>query len=163
MNEQLGQIEKLTSQAVQEVFESMVSMQMSCEAPLAPGGDPGGQIIGAVGFIGEANGVICLGAGLGFVKVITSRMLGIPESEVNEEDMVNDAIGELSNMVAGYVKSHLFDGGRRCTLTIPSIVRGQGLSVASPSNVERAILGFQNGDHHMVAEILLKSPKEGNI
>jgi hypothetical protein len=59
-------------------------------------------------------------------------------------------------MVGGYVKSRLCDGGMSCTLTIPSIVRGQELSIGGLANVKQKIVGFRNGEHHFLAELLIK-------
>jgi chemotaxis protein CheX len=156
MTNQIEQIDQLTRNAVKEVFQSMLSMEVNPEpsSPLTP--DPDGQIIGSVGFIGEATGIIYLYAGMGFARVITGRLLGISESEVDPGEMVTDAIGELSNMVVGYVKSRLCDGGLACTLTIPSVVRGQQLSVEGSAQVIRRVIGFRNCRHHLLAEVLLK-------
>lgn len=159
MNDDIEQVEKMTGNAVKEVFQSMVSMELTSEAPNMPVNDPEGQIIGSVGFIGETSGVICIYMGDSLAKNATSRMLGISEGEVDEEGMVNDAVGELSNMVAGYVKSRLCDRGWHCVLTIPSIVRGRQLSVdSSAPNITRKILGFRSDKHHMIAELLIKQP-----
>jgi chemotaxis protein CheX len=160
MNNQIEQIDRLTREAVKEVFQSMLSMEVNPEppSPLAP--DPAGQIIGSVGFIGEATGIIYLYAGMGFARVITSRMLGLDEPEVDPGEMVTDAIGELSNMVAGYVKSRLCNGGLPCTLTIPSVVRGQELSVEGSAQVIRRVIGFRNCKYHLLAEVMLKSSPE---
>lgn len=146
----------MTREAVKEVFQSMLSMEVNPEPPNPLTADPDGQIIGSVGFIGDATGIICLYAGAGFARVITSRLLGIPEEEVDAEEMVPDAIGELSNMVAGYVKSRLCDRGLPCTLTIPSVVRGQQLSVECSGQVTTRAIGFHNCKHHLLAEVLLK-------
>src|SRR5258708_4493332 len=124
MSDRLAYVEKLTHQAVREVFQSMLSMELVDEPPSPLAAEPAGQIIGSVGFIGQATGVIYLYAGASFAKVITGRMLGIAAHAIDSDDMVNDAIGELSNMVAGFVKSRLCDNGWPCTLTIPSIFRG---------------------------------------
>jgi len=156
MTKQMELVEKLTKDAVKEVFEGMLSMKAEVEPPGALAQDAGGQIAGSVGFIGEANGVIYLYAGVSFARVITSRMLGISEAEVDSDDMVNDAVGELSNMVVGYVKSRLCDAGWPCTLTIPSIVRGQQLTVESLAQVTRRVVGFRSGTHQFFAEMLIK-------
>ena len=159
MNDELEQVQKLTGNAMREVFQSMVSMELTPEEPSMPANDPEGQIIGSVGFIGETSGVICIYMGDSFAKNATSRMLGISESEVDEEGMVNDAVGEISNMVAGYVKSRLCDRGWHCVLTIPSIVRGRQLSVdSSAPNITRKVLGFRNDKFHLMTELLLKQP-----
>jgi chemotaxis protein CheX len=156
MSKQTEQIEAWTRQAVPEVLRAMASMELTSVPPAPFPLDADGQIIGSVGFTGEATGIIYLYAGMSFAKVITGNMLGIEPSEVEPGEMVNDAIGELSNMVVGYVKSRLCDTGLNCTLTIPSVVRGQQLSVEGSSSVARRILGFHNCEHQLVAEILVK-------
>jgi chemotaxis protein CheX len=159
MEKQIEQIDQLTREAVKEVFQSMLSMEVSPEAASPLEADPAGQIIGSVGFIGEATGIIYLYAGIGFARVITGRLLGITEAEVDTGEMVTDAIGELSNMVAGYVKSRLCNDGLPCVLTIPSVVRGQQLSVEGSAQVRRRVIGFRNCTHHLLAEVLLKDSK----
>jgi chemotaxis protein CheX len=157
MNEQIEQIDRLTREAIKEVFKSMLSMEMSAEPPSPLTHDPAGQIIGSVGFIGEATGIIYLYAGIGFARVITGRLLDIAEAEVDPGEMVTDAMGELSNMVAGYVKSRLCNSGFICTLTIPSVVRGQQLSVEGSAQVTRRVIGFCNCKYHLLAEVLFKN------
>jgi len=159
MSEQLEQIDALTQLAVRRVFQSMISMEMTAVPPEPLPPAPETQIIASVGFIGEATGVVYLYVDVGFATTIACRMLGITEAEVDDEEMVNDAMGELSNMVVGYVKSHLQDGGLSCTLTIPSIVRGQQLSVQGSSHITKRVIGFRGGDRHLLAEILLKEPQ----
>jgi chemotaxis protein CheX len=124
-------------------------------APLAPA--DGGQIISSVGFIGQATGVIYLNANVSFAKCIASRMLGLDEAEVDGGEMINDVFGELGNVVVGSVKSRLCDLGWSCTLTIPSIVRGNELSVEAVTDATRIVLGFRAGDQRLIAEVLIKN------
>ena len=63
MNKQMEQIDQLTREAVKEVFETMLSMEVNPEAPTPLTPDPAGQIIGSVGFIGDATGIIYLYVG----------------------------------------------------------------------------------------------------
>ena len=154
-------LEEFTRQAVREVFQSMVSMDVIAERQ-SPITDTEGQIVGSVGFVGDINGVIYLYSGNCFARLATSKMLGISVAEVDNEEMVNDAWGELTNMVAGCVKKRLVRDGRPCALTIPSIVRGQQLSVEGPADVTRKIIGFREGEHHFLAELLLKDPSKEN-
>ena len=149
-------IEQLARTAVVDVFRSMVSTELSAAPPLPLAPDPDGQIAGSVGFIGQASGLIYLYVGVGFAKAITGRMLGIPEPDITEDEMVNDAIGELSNMVGGYVKSHLCDDGWTCTLTIPSVVRGRELSIERVPRLTRKIIGFKENDRRLLVELLMK-------
>jgi chemotaxis protein CheX len=156
MTKQIERIEELTRKAVPEVFQVMLSMDLNEEDAVSTQMDSVEQIVGSVGFTGEATGIVYLYAGLDFAKVITSRMLGIEVAEVDQDEMVNDAFGELSNMVVGHVKSRLCDAGLPCTLTIPSIVRGQHLRVKGSAQVERRIIGFRNQENRLLAEVLVK-------
>lgn len=160
MNKQMEQIDQLTRDAIKEVFQSMLSMDVNPEAPSPLAPDPEGQIIGSVGFIGDATGIICLYAGLGFARVITGKLLGIPDNEVDSGEMVSDAMGELSNMVVGYVKSRLCNSGLPCVLTIPSVVRGQELSMEGAGDLTRRVIGFRDCQYHLLAEVMLKDSKQ---
>src|SRR3954467_9915202 len=117
------EIEELTKEAVQRVFQTMLSMEISTDE-WPPDGIPV-EMISAVGFIGRATGSVYLCADAALARTIASQMLGLSESEIESDEMVNDVMGEVSNMIVGQVKSHLCDHGHSCTLTIPSIVRGQ--------------------------------------
>lgn len=152
----IDEIQALAQDTVREVFQTMLSMSMTPHPPLPLPPDPQGQIVSSVGFIGQVTGAIYLYTRISFAKVMTSRMLGIEEDEVDTGEMINDALGELTNMVVGGVKSHLCDRGLSCTLTIPSIVRGQQLSVEKSSQVATRLIGFAYGNHHLLAEIFVK-------
>jgi chemotaxis protein CheX len=152
----IDQIEVMTREAVQQVFSGMLSMDLKEEPAGSLPADAKGQVAGSVGFVGKGSGVIYLYAGATSAVTLASRMLGIPEAEIEGDEMVNDVVGELTNMVCGSVKSKLCDGGWPCKLTIPSVVRARELSVGGVAHVQRRVLGFHNGEHHVLAEILLK-------
>ena len=147
---------ELTGQSVVNVFNQMLAMSLlrDGEDPLAP--DSSGQIVGSVGFAGQANGIVYLYSGFGFARIVTSQMLGLNEADGIEDEMVKDAIGELSNMVVGNIKSHLCDAGWECTLTIPSILRGSQIAISGTGNSKKKILGFRNQDHRMLAHVVIK-------
>lgn len=148
-------VEGFTREAVRDVFRQMLAMEVMDDEPSPLAAQPGGQIIGSVGFIGQATGIVYLFAGVGLARFITGAMLGLAETEV-DDDMVNDAFGELSNMVVGSVKSQLCDHGWLCELTIPSIVRGNELQVESVAHGKKTIFGFRLGEHRLLVEITIK-------
>jgi len=156
MNQTMQLLEELTSEAVPRVFQDLLSIELHPDATPRVMDDPAAQIIGSVGFIGDTTGIIYLYASMEFARQITGTMLGISEAEVEGEEMVADAIGELSNIVVGSVKSRLCDSGKHCTLTIPSVVCGRHLTVEAASNIHQKILGFHNSHHYLRAELLLK-------
>src|SRR6202012_1426446 len=85
-------------------------------------------IAASVGFVGDVSGIVYIYLKAPLAQVLASRLLGIPEAEADDDELTGDAIGELSNMIVGAAKSRLCDLGLACTLTIPSIIRGKGLS-----------------------------------
>ena len=72
------------------------------------------------------------------------------------DDAVNDAIGELTNMIVGSFKNGLCDAGYSCKLTIPSILRGRNFCIEPIGSAERNVYSFDCGGHRLVADILMK-------
>lgn len=117
------------------------------------------QVVGTVGFIGDANGLIYLYLDLGFARLCTCHLLGMTEAELDEagDEVINDAIGELTNMTVGGFKNGLCDAGYPCKLTIPSILRGTNFSIEPISSAVRHVYYFDCAEHRVVADILMKS------
>jgi len=114
-------------------------------------------VAGSVGFVGDVNGIVYVYVLASFARTLASRMLAMPEAEIEGEEMVNDVIGEMTNMVVGAVKSRLCDSGASCKLTIPSIVRGVGLHADPTGSSERRLLSFATNGEHILVEFLMKS------
>lgn len=155
------------NRAVSDVFKTMLGRvpSFSAQEPLRgdePLPSPEGhrpQVVGTVGFIGDINGLIYLHLDLGFARICTCHLLGMTEAELDEagDEVINDAIGELTNMTVGGFKNGLCDAGYPCKLTIPSILRGSNFSIEPISSAVRHIYYFDCAEHRVVADILMKS------
>ena len=119
----------------------------------------GPQVVGTVGFIGEINGLIYLYFDHGFARLCTCHLLGFTEAELDEagDEVINDAIGELTNMSVGSFKNALCDAGFGCKLTIPSIIRGSNFSVEPVTTAQRFVYRFECSGHRVVTDILVKA------
>ena len=115
-------------------------------------------VVGTVGFIGEVNGLIYLYLEEPFARLCTCQLLGMSEKELegSGDEVINDAIGELTNMTVGGFKNGLCDAGYPCKLTIPSILRGRNFSIEPISDSQRFIYTFETEGQRLVADILLK-------
>lgn len=148
--------------AVQSVFRTMMGQEATfvSQVPAEPTTIPlmPSQIIGSVGFIGGANGLIYLCLSEDFAKIASSRILGMTASEVEMHgtEVVHDAIGEITNMTVGGFKNTLCDLGFPCKLTLPAIVRGNNLSIASIKSAQRYVYHFDCSGHQIVADIQIK-------
>ena len=149
-------IEQLIGTAVGEVFGTMLNLPVAPEPKDTPIQNGEAHVASSVGFIGRLTGVVFLYSTNTFAKRMTGRLLGLEQHEVEGDEMVNDAMGELANMVVGNIKSRLSDRGMPCVLTIPSIVRGQHLSIEPVSSTQRRVFSFRSVDNQRVVELLLK-------
>jgi chemotaxis protein CheX len=160
-------IREYINRAVTDVFQTMVSLAPTIaeqiESPngravqVAESSRP--QVVGTVGFVGECNGLVYLHLDLALARDCTSRLLGMTEAELDEagDEVVNDAVGELTNMTVGGFKNALSDAGFPCKLTIPSILRGTNFSIEPIGSVARNVYYFACGAHRLVADVLMKS------
>jgi len=149
--------------AVQSVFKTMMGTEAKFVAQVSA--EPStialtpSQIIGSVGFIGAANGLIYLCMSEDFAKIASSRILGMSAAEVEAHgnEVIHDAIGEITNMTVGGFKNTLCDLGFPCKLTLPAIVRGNNLSIASIKAATRHVFHFDCLGHRIVADIQIKA------
>ncbi len=163
-----AQFERMVSNSVSSVFHTMLDLKvdlcgtssMDCNGvpvdyiPVTARGES--LVVGNVGFVGRITGMVYLYMTYHFATRLASRMLGMTEQEVESEDMVNDVIGEISNMVVGQFKNQLDQEGYACRLTIPSILRGSNFVVEPVRSAERQVFYFKCGEDDLAYDILMK-------
>ncbi len=101
-------------------------------------------VVGAVGFIGDINGLIYLHLESEFAKLVTCKLVGLSPEEIESEgdEVVNDAIGELTNMIAGAAKAQL--AKYELSISLPNVIAGHKYVMHSPSDVQPMILSFNS-------------------
>lgn len=149
-------LEHLVSSAVTEVMTTMMSFKVNPTADPINFSNGEGHLASAVGFIGKTTGVVYLYTSDNFARMMTCRLLGLDPSDISDNEMVNDAMGEMANMVVGHIKSRLVDRGMACVLTIPSIVRGTSFSIEPVSTAERRVYFFDCDQNRLGVEVMLK-------
>jgi chemotaxis protein CheX len=162
-------IREYITRAVSDVFKTMLGrvpafvgstqQPTGSAAPVTPNSDRQLYVVGTVGFIGEVNGLIYLYLEEPFARLCTCQLLGMTDAELQAagDEVINDAIGELTNMTVGGFKNGLCDAGYPCKLTIPSILRGSNFSIEPISSATRHTYNFDSAGHKVVADILLKA------
>jgi chemotaxis protein CheX len=152
----IDDLDELVRTAVREVFDTMLNFALEPLPPDSsmPTNEP--HVAGAVGFIGRLSGVVYFYASARFAHEITSALLGLTEADAASDEMINDATGEITNMIVGHIKSRLADRGIPCALTIPSIVRGSHFTIETVSSTTRRLCAFRCRGHQIATEILLK-------
>jgi len=105
-----------------------------------------GDVTGVIGLTGEARGTISVSFSEKSILAIVSNMFGEEMKELNEE--INDAVGELSNMISGQARKILEELGRTLHGAIPSVIMGKNhtLTHMTTSPVIAIPFSTDNGD-----------------
>jgi chemotaxis protein CheX len=127
--------------ATQEIFSTMVMMDVTAEAPgQLPPSPLTESISGVVGLAGTHKGALAIHLPYPVAMAITGSFLGMEVTEINGD--VEDAVGELANMLGGNVKAILSEKGRDIDLGLPTTVSGREYDFQPTREVDRILLPF---------------------
>jgi len=113
--------------ATREVFALM--LQSSLEAAPQPLGENGFDITAIVGLAGCASGAVSLRCTLASAALMAGKMLGVSPAEAGLK--VQDAVGEVCNMIAGNFKNKIAGMGDGCLLSVPTVITGADYNLHS--------------------------------
>ena len=105
--------------AVSEVFETM--LERSCDPLDGEVDTVEDKIVARIQFTGAVDGECLLYASQATASVTAEVLLGTVSEP--HDPMVDDAIGELCNMIAGGWKSKLASPDSNCTISTPAVTR----------------------------------------
>jgi chemotaxis protein CheX len=142
-------------ESTQEVFEMMVFQPLGSQTPIE--GEalrPRSNVVGTVAFAGERSGVVAFYSTTATAQAITGFMLGIPADEVNGE--MPDAIGEITNMIAGTFRTKMAATGSRWAISIPTVTIGSDFYTKYVSDVRRVLCPFTMSEgNEIFVELIL--------
>jgi len=143
-----------------EVFETMIFMALEeIEGQMWEMGDV--TLLGTITFKGSLEGCLSICCGMNCARTIAANMLGMePDEEISEDD-VNDAVGEVANMVMGAVKARIQDEVRNVEVSIPSVVQGMELSNSLGERaVERVINASLEAERNIRFSLLYREKND---
>lgn len=115
--------------SLQSVMQTMVHSK--CEPGPMKTVSEGAHLYGissVIGFSGELTGALTFSTSPASAYKILERMTGMEATEPDE--FVRDAIGEISNMVAGYGKRELEN--HQLKIGLPQVLVGEGIILYTP-------------------------------
>ena len=140
--------------ATKEVFSTMVMMDVMDTSPVQePVTRFHFSITGMVGLAGTYTGIHSIHCPIPFAMKITSNMLGMDVDEVGED--VNDALGEIANMLGGYVKQLLSKGGLDISLSIPTVISGEEYTINAMTDSDCVVIPFTFEDARFLVGLKL--------
>lgn len=150
------QLTKALTKDVQEIFSSMVGVENIMYLP--PQMDLTSHftncLTAMVGLAGSHSGLVSIHVPWPLALSFTSLMLGMEVTEIDDD--VNDAMGEIANMIAGSFKQHLSKGGKDIQLSTPSVVNGSDYTVTSAGDVENITLKFATDKEWFIVSLSLE-------
>ncbi|HHD64371.1 MAG TPA: chemotaxis protein CheX [Desulfobulbaceae bacterium] len=128
--------------ATVEIFTGMVMMEINQAGdPFVELGPMKNSITGMIGLAGTHKGMLAVHFPNALALAITTSFLGMDVEEMNED--VQDAIGEIANMLGGNVKTILSDKGYDIQLSLPSTISGEEYTFMSEHDLDQIIIPFK--------------------
>ncbi|PCJ21626.1 MAG: chemotaxis protein CheX [Gammaproteobacteria bacterium] len=140
-------------EATASVLETMVGISVEPQGNVALklNCGPLGAITGIIPLESDANrGSFAISFSEPAILGITHRLLGDEVTEI--DDSVVDAVGELTNMVAGGAKAKLVDNGFDFDLTRPKVIQGD-VDILHPYEGPTIFLMFDTSVGDLALEI----------
>lgn len=145
----------IITEAVIDIFSSMVLLDVAIIEAGPSGPMEGPMISGMIGLAGDLQGTVLIHLPAPVAIAITNAFLGLEINAVDDD--VKDAIGELTNMVAGGIKFLIPGKDQDIELAIPSVVCGQSYSCEATGRFERTSVLFELESGSFVVETQIKA------
>jgi chemotaxis protein CheX len=110
-----------------------------------------GDVTGVIGWTGAMKGCLTISFSEGAILHIVSSLFGEPCTAINKD--VQDAVGELSNMISGDARRALESQGYVFQSSLPTVVVGQGLRITHMIKRPSTVAPFTvAGEHEFCVE-----------
>jgi chemotaxis protein CheX len=133
---------EVLEKATCEVFEMMLGTSLGNATEKSP--HVATDFTAMVGLAGSLCGVMGLRTSSESARRMAAKMLG--SDEVDTSGNVQDAFGEVCNMIAGSFKAKIAGLADGCALSVPTVISGKDYALYSLANGERyeVIFSFED-------------------
>ncbi len=110
-----------------------------------------GDVSGIVGLTGDANGTLSVSFSEESILSIVSNILKEEKTELNDE--IKDAVGEITNMIAGQARLGLDDLGRSLISAIPTVIMGKNHTITHITTYPVTAVPFESDSGEFAIEV----------
>jgi chemotaxis protein CheX len=143
--------------ATVEVFATMLGCELKRGAlSLNQNFQPAHEISGIIGLSGKASGTVVVSVGQDVAIAATEVMLGNRPDSVTTD--VIDAVGELTNMIAGRAKAMLEQ--LEMNLALPTVITGQNHTIRFGSGAKTICVPYSCAWGELTVEVGLVDAEE---
>ncbi len=144
--------------AAEEIMDTVAMMKLKRgKLELKDNSTVAYDVSGIIGITGEAVGSIALSFPRKTAIKAVSNFIG--EEVISIDADTTDAIGELTNMVAGRAKKIFSEAGIKLKISTPNVVVGKNHTIVSPKNAPSIVIPFESDAGQMAMQVSLMSAK----
>ncbi len=110
-----------------------------------------GDVSAVIGLLGDVSGTVSVSFEETCVLPLVSSMLGEEIKEMNNE--INDAVGEITNMISGQARLALEELGRSLRAAIPIVIAGKNHSITHMTNYPVIAIPFSTKNGKFTIEV----------
>ncbi|MCM0082562.1 chemotaxis protein CheX [Geomonas sp. Red32] len=140
---------------VAEIFTTMIGVEITSSEVAETATQFKESVSAMVGFAGGYNGMISLNTPRSLALHFASQMLGMGEDECEGE--MDDAMGEIANMIGGSFKHQFVKDGHEVRLSTPSVIRGDEYHMTVGTLPGGLTLRFETGAGHFTVSVYLEN------
>ena len=142
-----------------DVFGTLVGTRLAAGTPLDGDGlRPQSNVVGQIGFGGSSSGLVVFYTTFAGARAITGALLGMPPADEPSTPDVADAIGEITNMIAGSFRTRMAAQGDVWAISIPTVTMGSDFYMTALTVGRRTMLPFRMDGHEIFVELVI-TPK----
>ncbi len=148
--------------ATVDVFRTMMSLKtIPGEVAVQKVETRRAEVIGSIGVAGFLSGSISIFMSRELARRASCAMLMMEaEEELGDEELV-DAVGEITNMIGGGIKTELIQKTPLFDISIPSVYVGEDLQRRTVSDDLCFVVPFQIDGHELQVEFLMITKEQG--
>ncbi len=146
------------SQYTKDIWEQILGLEVIPTTEDFSPTEKGTTLAGCVQIMGSWEGSVELLCPAELAKKVASIMFGTNLDETSEDD-IKDALGELTNMTGGNIKSLVHDADQECFLSLPAVAVSD-IQMHVPGTHEVAKATFKHENHLFAVRMLKKVEKK---
>lgn len=151
------QLVEALAQCACDVFATMVRRPLTPQDQSRAGAPrPPSAVVGTVGFTGSYSGLVVFSTSFPAALEITAGLLGLDaDAAAASQDEVADAVGEITNMIAGSFRTRLATEGDAWAITVPTVTMGSDFYIKPMTSGQRTVLPFTMARHDVLVELIV--------
>ena len=136
------------NELVRDIWASVLGLD-AAPAPASARADEA-RLTGFVHIQGDWEGTVTVDCSLALATTAAAAMFGMEVDELAKEE-IDDALGEITNMTGGGIKSMLPGS---CKLSLPTVIEGTGFTINVPGTTLVRDLTYAAAGSWMVVRVL---------